>query len=190
MLGSNPGLLRLFRWQPDALTTRLDLIHNGWISYTTARSHPSRLDRQSTPHPPPHAKSSLAVEQEYSDDIASGIFFISRWSPPSPPPSCPTSTASPSQRTTPSSSSIQSSLIPRQEGGEGTDVFANQKNPLQSFRNCGWSECVRNPVLKFNSWTKSRQNSYEFSSFLFTVTSIVLPWYFYFFKFTSVTVHC
>ncbi len=26
-LGSNPGLLRLWLWQPDALTTRLDLIH-------------------------------------------------------------------------------------------------------------------------------------------------------------------
>jgi hypothetical protein len=28
MLGSNPGLLRLRHWQSDALTTRLDLIHN------------------------------------------------------------------------------------------------------------------------------------------------------------------
>ncbi len=27
MLGSHPGLLRLWQWQPDALTTRLDLIH-------------------------------------------------------------------------------------------------------------------------------------------------------------------
>ncbi len=29
MLGSNPGLFRLWQWQPDALTTRLDLIHTG-----------------------------------------------------------------------------------------------------------------------------------------------------------------
>jgi hypothetical protein len=28
MLGSKPGLLQLRLWQPDALTTRLDLIHN------------------------------------------------------------------------------------------------------------------------------------------------------------------
>ncbi len=37
MLGSNPGLLRLRHWQPDALSTQLatvDLIHN------SARSHP------------------------------------------------------------------------------------------------------------------------------------------------------
>jgi hypothetical protein len=27
ILGSNPGLLRLWHWQPEALTTRLDLIH-------------------------------------------------------------------------------------------------------------------------------------------------------------------
>ncbi len=27
MLGSNPGLLRLWHWQPDALTAWLDLIH-------------------------------------------------------------------------------------------------------------------------------------------------------------------
>ncbi len=33
MLKSNPGLLRLYHWQPDALTTWLDLIHN------MARSH-------------------------------------------------------------------------------------------------------------------------------------------------------
>jgi hypothetical protein len=30
MLGSNSGLLRLRHWQSDALTTRLDLIHN-WL---------------------------------------------------------------------------------------------------------------------------------------------------------------
>jgi|688.fasta_scaffold285539_1 hypothetical protein len=28
MLGSNPGLFRLWHWQSDALTTRLDLIHS------------------------------------------------------------------------------------------------------------------------------------------------------------------
>jgi hypothetical protein len=27
MLGSNPGLLRVWHWQSDALTTRLDVIH-------------------------------------------------------------------------------------------------------------------------------------------------------------------
>ncbi len=31
MLGSNPGLLRLWHWQPDALTTRQDLIPLGYI---------------------------------------------------------------------------------------------------------------------------------------------------------------
>jgi hypothetical protein len=34
MLGSNPGLLRLWRWQPDALTTWLDLIHT-WMRCDT-----------------------------------------------------------------------------------------------------------------------------------------------------------
>ncbi len=50
-------------------------------------------------------------------------------------------------------------------------------------------------ILRWNSWTKSRQN--EFSSFLFTATSTALPWEFYFVKLTqpltvsrSVTVHC
>jgi hypothetical protein len=39
MLGSNPGQLRLRQWLSDALTTRLDLIHN------SARSHPhTQLD--------------------------------------------------------------------------------------------------------------------------------------------------
>ncbi len=36
MLGSNPGLLRLWHWQSDALTTRLDLIHgmrSGWCYF-------------------------------------------------------------------------------------------------------------------------------------------------------------
>jgi hypothetical protein len=37
MLGSNLGLLRLWHLQPDALTTRLDLIN-------LARSHPLKLD--------------------------------------------------------------------------------------------------------------------------------------------------
>ncbi len=35
MLGSNPGLLRLWYWQPDALTTRLDLIHK--LGYSRSR---------------------------------------------------------------------------------------------------------------------------------------------------------
>jgi hypothetical protein len=41
MEGPNPGLLRLWHWQPDALTTRLDLIHNSaWSHPHSARSHP------------------------------------------------------------------------------------------------------------------------------------------------------
>jgi hypothetical protein len=48
MLGSNPALLQLWHWQPDALTTWLDLIHNLARSYPhLARSHP-HLAR---PHP-------------------------------------------------------------------------------------------------------------------------------------------
>ncbi len=33
MLGSNPGLLLLLHWQSDALTSRLNLIHNSAISH-------------------------------------------------------------------------------------------------------------------------------------------------------------
>jgi hypothetical protein len=41
MLGSNPGLLRTWHWQPDALTTWLDLIHDLARSHLhLARSHP------------------------------------------------------------------------------------------------------------------------------------------------------
>ncbi len=40
-------------------------------------------------------------------------------------------------------------------------------------------------ILRPNSWTKSRQKSYEFFSLLFTVTSTALPWDFYFFKLTE-----
>ncbi len=40
-------------------------------------------------------------------------------------------------------------------------------------------------ALRPNSWTKSRQNSYEFSSLLLIVTSTALPWDFYFFKLTQ-----
>ncbi len=36
--------------------------------------------------------------------------------------------------------------------------------------------------MRPNSWNKSRQKSPEFSSLLFTVSSTVLPWDFYFFK--------
>ncbi len=51
ILGSNPELLRLRHWQPDVLTTRLDLIHNRLdlihnlldIIHYSARSH-TRLD--------------------------------------------------------------------------------------------------------------------------------------------------
>jgi hypothetical protein len=39
--------------------------------------------------------------------------------------------------------------------------------------------------LRPNSWTKSRQKSFEFFSLLFTVTSTALPWDLYFFKFTQ-----
>jgi hypothetical protein len=34
MLGSNPGLMRLWHWQPNALTTWLDLIHT-WMRFDT-----------------------------------------------------------------------------------------------------------------------------------------------------------
>ncbi len=52
MLGTNPGLLRLWHWQSDAVTTigqihppRLDLIRNQARSHPRqARSHPPRLD--------------------------------------------------------------------------------------------------------------------------------------------------
>ncbi len=41
MLGSNPGLLRHRHWQPDALTTRRDLIHTRLdLIHHWARSHP------------------------------------------------------------------------------------------------------------------------------------------------------
>ncbi len=39
--------------------------------------------------------------------------------------------------------------------------------------------------LRPNSWTKSRQKSWEFFSLLFTVTSTALPWDLYFFKLTQ-----
>ncbi len=37
-------------------------------------------------------------------------------------------------------------------------------------------------LWRLNSWKKSRQKSYEFSSLLFTVNSTALPWDLYFFK--------
>ncbi len=54
MLGSSPRLLRLRHWQPDALTTRLDLIYHSAKSHPhsahphSARSHP--LTARSHPH--------------------------------------------------------------------------------------------------------------------------------------------
>jgi hypothetical protein len=52
MLGSNPGLLRLWHWQPEALTTHLGHIHKGCC--TQAKQHQwfyrrrdSRSDTQS-----------------------------------------------------------------------------------------------------------------------------------------------
>ncbi len=51
LLGLNPGLLRHWHWQSDALTprldliqTRLDLIPLDWISSNSAGSHPTRLN--------------------------------------------------------------------------------------------------------------------------------------------------
>ncbi len=44
MLGSNPGLLRLWHWQPDALTSRLDLIY--------VRVHYPYLQTNSSLHQP------------------------------------------------------------------------------------------------------------------------------------------
>ncbi len=55
MPGSNPGLLRLRHWQSDALTTRLDLIHNQARSHPQqARSHPHQAishPQQARSHP-------------------------------------------------------------------------------------------------------------------------------------------
>jgi hypothetical protein len=49
MLGSNPGLLLLWHWQSEALTTRLDLIHYSARSHPhSARSHPHSA--RSYPH--------------------------------------------------------------------------------------------------------------------------------------------
>jgi hypothetical protein len=42
MLGSNPGLLRLWHWQPDALTTWLDLIHT-WLDLFFLMSYPVKI---------------------------------------------------------------------------------------------------------------------------------------------------
>ncbi len=47
MLGSKPGLLRLWHWQSDALTTRLCLIHTRLCLISSPHSaipHPSRLN--------------------------------------------------------------------------------------------------------------------------------------------------
>jgi hypothetical protein len=38
MLGSNPGLLRLWHWQSGAVTTRLDLVHKTWFKLSSVYS--------------------------------------------------------------------------------------------------------------------------------------------------------
>ncbi len=45
MLGSNSGQLRLRHWMSDALANRLHLIHIGYISSTSATSHPQCINR-------------------------------------------------------------------------------------------------------------------------------------------------
>jgi len=79
MPGSNPGLLRLWHWQSDAPTTRLDLIHNSARSHIlSARSHP-----RSARHHPHWARSHPCSAKSHPRNVilSAKILFISYANP-------------------------------------------------------------------------------------------------------------
>ncbi len=64
LLGSNPGLLRLWHWLSDALTSRIDLIH-------LARSYPGILYLQT-----PNCTCTWAVVKGSQNDTFAGRLYI------------------------------------------------------------------------------------------------------------------
>ncbi len=74
MLGSSPGLLRLRHWQPDALTTQLDLIYHSARSHPhSARSHPHSA--RSLPHSA-RSQTRLRPVQTYPGSVASVLDIV------------------------------------------------------------------------------------------------------------------
>jgi hypothetical protein len=78
ILGTNPGLLRLRHWQSDALTTRLDLVHNRLdlihtrldLIHNSARSYPhsarsNPLSARSYPHSATSSVSSITSARSH-----------------------------------------------------------------------------------------------------------------------------